>query len=189
MKYEVEKRFPEWFKIESACFSDTTIPDDLALELAGHALFSRPIMLRSEFPGSGHGIIARRIAGFLMGPLRAPHHTVSLPGMIGRVDKYGERKPGEVQLARRGVLLIEDVTEFRPNILSSSLDAMLASGAMIVLSTVTRDSDIYRQQIDKIKEMFDPVVVDVSFPTYAEMREKKTCSWTNAKLREHLGLS
>lgn len=47
-------------------------------------------------------------------PLRSPHHTVSLAGLLG-----GGRPvtPGECSLAHGGLLLLEDVQEFMPSVL------------------------------------------------------------------------
>jgi magnesium chelatase family protein len=95
-------------------------------------------MLMSGPPGSGKTLIARSMPGILPGlsieealdvtriysvadqlspdqplvryrPFRAPHHTVSYAGLIG-----GGRwpKPGEISLAHRGVLFLDELPEF-----------------------------------------------------------------------------
>lgn len=49
-------------------------------------------------------------------PLRAPHHTTSAAGLLGGGDP---RRPGEVTLAHRGVLYLDEVEWFRRDVLES----------------------------------------------------------------------
>lgn len=92
-------------------------------------------------PGSGKTMIARRIPG-IMGemdradaelleriasvsgvgiaagerPFRAPHHSISAPALVG-----GGRPvlPGEVTLAHGGVLFLDELENFSPNVLNT----------------------------------------------------------------------
>ena len=49
-------------------------------------------------------------------PLRMPHHSASLEGMLG-----GGRRalPGEVSLAHKGIMVLDEATEFRPAVLQA----------------------------------------------------------------------
>ena len=62
------------------------------------------------------GLLARRGALMSVRPFRAPHHTVSLAGLVG-----GGRPPhpGEVTLAHRGVLFMDELPEFPQHVLES----------------------------------------------------------------------
>jgi len=53
-------------------------------------------------------------------PLRMPHHSVSTLGMIGSTTR-----PGEVSLAHGGVLVLDEVVEFRAETLSAISQALV----------------------------------------------------------------
>ena len=77
--------------------------------------------------GEGSGLVRRP-------PLRAPHHSASMPSVVG-----GGRplRPGEVTLAHRGVLLLDEVPEFPRGVLES-LRQPLEDGVVSVARTEAR---------------------------------------------------
>jgi magnesium chelatase family protein len=64
---------------------------------------------------AGDGVSGRLIT---RPPFRAPHHTASTPALVG--GGTGRPRPGEVTLAHRGCLFLDELGEFAP----SALDAL-----------------------------------------------------------------
>ena len=122
-------------------------------------------------PGSGKSMLAQRlpsilpplnprelldvsmiqsIAGELAGgaisdrrPFRAPHHSASMAALVGGGLKV---RPGEVSLAHNGILFLDELPEFAPNVLDS-LRQPLESGETVIARANNRATYPSRVQL------------------------------------------
>jgi len=78
---------------------------------------------------AGQALVAQR-------PFRAPHHTVSDVGLIGGGTVP---RPGEVSLAHHGVLFLDELPEFKKNVLEVLRQPMEAGRVTITRAAATVD--------------------------------------------------
>ncbi len=85
-----------------------------------------------------HSVVQEPIEPILAGcrPFRAPHHSATLAGLVGGGNPV---RPGEVTLAHNGVLFLDELSEFRPNVLQG-IRCPMESGEVML----TRADGTYR---------------------------------------------
>jgi magnesium chelatase family protein len=64
-------------------------------------------------------------------PFVAPHHTASMPAIVGGGSNQGITRPGAASLAHRGVLLLDDAPEFRREVLDALRQPMEAGEVLV----------------------------------------------------------
>lgn len=78
------------------------------------------------------GLLGRKQAIMGTRPFRSPHHTISDVGLVGGGQSP---RPGEISLAHQGILFLDELPEFRKNVLEA-LRQPLEHGSI----TITRSS-------------------------------------------------
>ena len=77
--------------------------------------FEEKVELTRLYSASGH--LAQDGAIVTQRPMRSPHHTASKEALVG--GGSGVATPGEITLAHRGVLFLDEIAEFSPSTLES----------------------------------------------------------------------
>lgn len=106
-------------------------------------------------------------------PFRAPHHTITLQGMTGG-GKYPV--PGELSLAHKGVLFLDEVTEFSPAVLDT-LRQPLEDKRLII----TRASGTYIFYADCM------VVAAMNPCKCGYYPDRSRCICTDEEVRKYMG--
>lgn len=97
------------------------------LELEARLEITRVLSAAGRWPG---GLVTRL-------PFRAPHHTVSYAGLVGGGPAVA---PGEITLAHRGILFLDELPEFRREVLEA-LRQPLEEGR-ILISRAARSTEL-----------------------------------------------
>ena len=148
-------RMPSGLDMVDLRAQDPSIPDQLVEAARTRA----PLFLVGP-PGCGKMMLAARLGGILptlsldeerevalrhdaagltplapARPFRAPHHTISRAGFLGHrpVTATGAARPGEIDLAQEGVLLLDEVAEFSEATLEALRHALAEPGRRVWL--------------------------------------------------------
>jgi magnesium chelatase family protein len=89
-------------------------------------------------------------------PFRAPHYTVSARGMFGDTN---QGHPGEVGLATKGVLYLQEVSLFSDEVLHRLVEVRRKPAAIVMGS---RPESLSDQRLERIRHMFGAVTIHVT---------------------------
>lgn len=120
------------------------------------------------------GILPREKGIIAIRPFRAPHHTISDAGLIGG---GAVPKPGEVSLAHNGVLFLDELAEFRKNVL-----------------------EVMRQPMESGEVTISRAAMSISYPAHFQLvaatnpcpcgyasDPKNTCTCTRPMIEKYMG--
>ena len=156
-------------------FADIHGHDKAIHDFARALLQTDQTILFCGLPGTGSTMLARRGAQMLSGPFRAPHHTVSQPGLVGYTHPASTpQNPhfihGEVHLAQGGILFLDEIQKMHPR----ALRALGATehDARIVLHAIPFDGNpIFETNLERFERDFGPLIrIDLPVVPYPKMR-------------------
>lgn len=80
------------------------------------------------------GLLNKNIPLIGKRPFRAPHHSASLPAIIGGGNNP---RPGEISLAHKGILFLDEFTEFRKDVIEALRQPLEEKRVTIARSRIT----------------------------------------------------
>jgi magnesium chelatase family protein len=110
-------------------------------------------------------------------PFVAPHHTASMPAIVGGGSSQGITRPGAASLAHLGVLVLEDAPEFRREVLDALRQPMEAGEVLIAR----------HDRIIRFPARFSLLLTARPCPCGASRSPSGNCSCTPAMRRRYLG--
>ena len=131
--------------------------------------------IRSAALGSlAQGLALDLSSAYIERPLRAPHHSATTPSLVGG---GGDATPGEITLAHRGVLFLDELAEFKATVLDALREPLEAR-----VITISRAR--YRVQFP---ENFQLVAAMNPCPCGYASDPQRECRCTPDRIRNYLG--
>ena len=131
--------------------------------------------IRSAAVGSlAQGLALDLSSAYIERPLRAPHHSATTPSLVGG---GGDATPGEITLAHRGVLFLDELAEFKATVLDALREPLEAR-----VITISRAR--YRVQFPA---NFQLVAAMNPCPCGYASDPQRECRCTPDRIRNYLG--
>ena len=161
-------------------------PGDGAVAIAMRSVGLLPPMTDAEASSVAAAQNAARIRPTGRRPFRAPHHTCSWAGMFGGTRTcvndegytFKRQTVGEVGLARHGVLMLDEVTEFKRSLIEAAGSHVDDSTLLIACALPcpcgmanhpTRKCTCIEAQRDRWTGRLGRIVADLNIETIIEM--------------------